>query len=139
MRCGEGLYYVTVWAVGLIVWMVPGWYFIHRPGHEWSPVEKQLGHLVFVTLAATGLFLLCGVLIGLDPMKVLPLWLVLLSVVTASGAIILRGTFFLLAFLIAVSALITAVAPSVGPVMFGTAYAVGLFVPAWKYTRRKVP
>ncbi len=69
--CGveTALVYVVVWAIGLILWMVPGWYFIHRRGHEWSPVEKQLGHLVFVILAASGLFLLCGELIGLEPIK----------------------------------------------------------------------
>jgi serine/threonine-protein kinase len=127
--------YLALWAGGLALWMVPAWYFVFRKGHEWSPVEKQLGHLVWMTLAATGLFAVCAVLTGAAPLQVLPLWLLLLSVATGAAAIILRGTFYLLAGLCALSAVVIAVWPSVGPVVFGTAYAVGVFVPAWRNTR----
>jgi serine/threonine-protein kinase len=129
--------YLALWSVGLVLWLIPAWYFVFRNRHEWSPVEKQLGHLVFLSLVTTALFALCADLTDAEPMQVLPLWLLLLSMTTGAAAIILRGTFYLLAVLCALSAVVIAVAPVVGPVVFGTAYVIGVFVPAWKNTRSK--
>jgi serine/threonine-protein kinase len=133
--CEEISVYLALWVGGLVLWLVPAWFFVLRNRHDWSPVEKQLGQLAFMAVVASGLFLLCTSLTGAAPLQVLPLWLLLLSVATGSAAIILRGTFYLLAGLCALSAVIIALVPSVGPAVFGTAYAVGVFVPAWRNTR----
>jgi len=115
--------------------MVPAWYFILRKGHEWSPVEKQLSQFAVMSVAAFGLFGLGTYLTGAAPAQVLPLWVVLVALVSGSSAIIFRGTFYLLPGLCALSAVVIAMAPSIGLSSFGTAYAIGVNVPAWKNTR----
>jgi len=134
--CGWGatLHFATVWIVGLVLWLIPSYHFL-RESSEWSLVEKQLAESVCLTALASGLFLVIAVLTHAEPVRLLPLWLLLLSVGTGAAAIILRGSFYLLAALCAMSAVVSAVAPTIGPVAFGTAYGLGLFLSAWKHRR----
>ena len=51
-------------------------------------------------------------------------------------AAILGGSFYAMALVRALLSLLLAVAPDVGPVIFGVAFAAGLSVPGSKYSRR---
>jgi hypothetical protein len=51
-------------------------------------------------------------------------------------AAILGGSFYGMALACAVLALVMAHEPRVGPVAFGVAFAVGLFLPGWRYARQ---
>ena len=50
-------------------------------------------------------------------------------------AAILGGTFYVMAVVCALLSLLVAVAPDVGPLIFGIAFAVGLSIPGRRYSR----
>jgi hypothetical protein len=133
--CAVPTVYLALWVGAILAWLVATWYFVVRNRHGLSPVEKQLAQLVTISVLTSGLFILCTSLTGTAPMRVLPLWLLLMSVAAGSGAVVLGGTFYLLACLCALSAVVTAVVPTVGPITFGAAYAVGMVAAAWNHIR----
>jgi len=70
--------------------------------------------------------------------ELIPLLVIHISFAIGAMAFLLRGSLYLLACLCAVSALSMVSYPTIGPALFGTAFGVGLFVPAWKHFRRNV-
>jgi hypothetical protein len=131
--------YVALWTAGLAVWMIPAWYFVirERRGLTLPAVEKQLDVHTTIFLVASGLFLLCIALTGAGPLQFMPFWCVFWAMTAADVAVILGGSFYPLTGLFALSAVLAAAVPSFGPVVAGTACLIGLFVPAWKYTRHE--
>ena len=128
--------YIVVWMSGVGVWLALGLYYL-RNRTRWTPVEKQLAQVVSMSIIGTGLMLLNAAISGIGPLEVFPSWLVLLALLTGCCAVILRGSLYLLAGLCALSSVLVAALPSIGPLAFGTAFAIGLFVPAWRYTHQK--
>jgi serine/threonine-protein kinase len=132
--CAAPAVYLAVWGAGMCGWVFAAWYFIARRGRELSPVERQLIQLTTMSLATSALFLVCAHLTDTPPMRALALWLLLMTLSAGAGAVVLGGTFYVLTGLCAAAAVVIAVAPSVGPIVFGTAYAVGMVAAAWSHT-----
>jgi serine/threonine-protein kinase len=129
--------YVALWVGGLISLLIPAWSFRFRNGPALTPIERQLGQVWGMFAAGcipTGVIV---VLMGLDVTQLLPL--VVLECGMASGcmAAILGGSFYLMAAACAGLAVVLAMAPSVGPAVFGAVFAASLFITGWKHSRQK--
>jgi hypothetical protein len=73
---------------------------------------------------------------GLEVTRLLPLVVLECGLACGCMAAILGGSFYVLAAACAALSVVLAAAPGVGPLIFGVVFAVGLFVPGWKYARR---
>jgi predicted Ser/Thr protein kinase len=132
--CSTPWVYLAVWVASLAAWLIPGWLYVLRTPREWSAVEKQVGQVVWLLFLMIGLLLLNTMLSGTPPVQALASATLLMALAIGCIAVVLRGSFWLLAALCAAASVVVAVAPSVGPLAFGTAFGIGQFVPAWKHT-----
>jgi serine/threonine-protein kinase len=128
--------YVGLWVAGLFSLLIPVWLCRFRGGPALTQIERQLGQVWGMFAAGCILTGVIVVLMGLEVTHLLPFVVLECGVAAGCMATILGGTFYVLAFLCALLSLLMAVAPNVGPLVFGVAFAVGLFVPAWQYSRR---
>jgi serine/threonine-protein kinase len=135
----DWLSYLLLWLPGLAALLAPGALILFREGRPWSPVERQLHHVWWLFVAAAALILVNGWLSGVALPQLLPVLVVVLALALGCMAVVLRGTFYLLAALCATSSVVVAAAPSVGPAFFGAMLALGLFLPAWRYSRQAPP
>jgi hypothetical protein len=81
-------------------------------------------------------FVLTGVLallLGLPAPRALPLVVLQAGVGIGCIAVILGGSFYALAAACVASSVLLAVWPDTGPAVFGVVFAVGLFIPGWRY------
>src|SRR5262249_4533364 len=129
--------YALLWGAGLASLAVPPWHYRFRSGLPLAPVEWQCGQVCLLFGAG---FLLTGVLAnwaGLPALRALPLLVLQAGVGIGCLAVILGGSFYVLAAACVASAVLLAVRPDVGPPIFGVVFAVGLFIPRWKYARAR--
>jgi serine/threonine-protein kinase len=128
--------YVTLWGLGLLSLTVPAWYYRFRDGPALTPIERQLGQVWGMFAACC---LLTGVIVvqmGLEVTQLLPLVVLQCGAAAGCMAAILGGSFYVMAAACAALAVLLAVAPRIGPAIFGVVFAVSLFVPGWKFSRR---
>jgi hypothetical protein len=128
--------YVALWGAGLASLLVPVWHYRFRGGTQLTPVERQLGQvwgLFAVTAVLTGVI---NHLMGMEVWKLLPLVVLECGFAFGCMAALLGGSFYGMALACAALALVMAKEPRVGPIAFGTAFAIGLFIPGWRYARR---
>jgi hypothetical protein len=128
--------YLVLWSPGVAGMVVVPWYHRFRDGPPLTAIEWQLAQVWGMYLAVG---LLSGLLLQLMGMGLMPLFpLAVAECALAFGAMaaILGGSFYALAAACALAAPVLVVLPEVGPALFGTVFAVGLFVPGWKYSRQ---
>ncbi len=131
--------YIVVWSLGLASFGIVAWYYRFRSGLPLVPIERQIGQIW--GMFAVG-FVLTGVinhLMGMAVWKLFPL--VVLECALAFGCMsaVLGGSFYGMALACTLLALLLALEPgelNLGFVLFGTLFAIGLFIPGWKYSRR---
>jgi serine/threonine-protein kinase len=130
--------YVVLWSIGLLAIMAVVWQGRFRGGLPLTPIERQCGQIWGLFTAAA---LLTGAInhaMGMPVWKLLPLVVLECGFAFGCMAAALGGSFYVMAGACAVLAIVMAVAPiEVGPVAFGTLFAVGLLVPALRYARRR--
>jgi hypothetical protein len=133
---GYGLYLVNVVfeMTGLVVAI---WYFRVRGGQPMAPVERQLGQVWLILMMTVVLTIMLNVLMGFRPYHLAPLAMLQVTVALGAMAAILGGTFYWVAALSMIGAVVMALYPGLGPLVAGVVYGVGLFIPGWRYSRRR--
>src|SRR5207248_9713821 len=99
------------------------------------PLGRQIGQVWALFFAGV---LLMGVVLQLEQVpvqKILPLAVLQCAVALGCMAAILGGSFYWLAAVAALLALVLAVRPREGPLVFGAVFAAGLFWTGHKYAR----
>jgi serine/threonine-protein kinase len=131
--------YVILWTVGLASLLVPIWRYRLRSRVPLTQLERQLGQVWGMFAAG---FVLTGVVeyfsgskIELEVSSLLPVLVLECGLAFGCMAVILGGSFYVMALLCALLSLVLVVWPDAGPVVFGTVFAIGLFVPGWKHSR----
>jgi len=116
--------------------LVPVWYFRIRRRLRLTLVEQQLGLIwtfIVTTVVLTGAL---KYLIDADPpWRMFPVIILEIGLGCACTGALLGGSFYLLALVCAILALLTAIEPQLNPMMFGLALAIGLFLPGWRYSK----
>jgi serine/threonine-protein kinase len=127
--------YVVLWSIGLLALVAVVWWFRYRDGVRLTPIERQIGQVWAMFALGAVLTGVINHLMGFEVMKLLPIVVLECGIGMGCTAAILGGSFYPLALACVVLAVVLAVVPSVGPLLFGTVFAIGLFVPGWKYSR----
>jgi serine/threonine-protein kinase len=119
--------------------LLPVWMFRVRNGPTLTTVERQLA-LVWAFIGV-GVLLTGGIkyLIYAEAWRMSPVVVLEIGLGCACTGVLLGGSFYLLAVFCAVLALLLAWEPGLSPLVFGVPFAIGLFVPGWKYSRQKFP
>jgi predicted Ser/Thr protein kinase len=129
--------YVVLWVGGLVSLLIPVWSYRFRGGPPLTPIERQLGQVWGIFAIGCVLTGVTVVLMGLEVTQLLPLVVLECGMAAGCMAAILGGSFYLMAAACAVLALVFAIAPSIGPVVFGAVFGVSLFIPGWKHSRQR--
>jgi hypothetical protein len=128
--------YLALWASGLVALLDPMYRYRFRDGPRLTPIEWQLGQVWGMFLTAALLTGAINHLMGLGVWKLLPLVVLECGMAFGCMAAILGGSFYLLAVVCAVLSVVQVLVPQVGPVVFGTCFAVGLWVQARRFPSR---
>lgn len=128
--------YLAVWATGLATWGTIFWR-LRRRGGPVLFVERQIAHAwAAATMASVGLFVI-EVVQGLPSLTLSPVLAVVAGMVFFFKAGTLSGQFYISAFAYFVTAVLMAVIPIVGHLLFGVVSAVSFLVPGIKYYRQR--
>jgi len=127
--------YVALWIVGFTCLFIPVWYYRFRKGVPLTPVEHQTGQVWGMFSIAVVLTGLINHLMGFDPLHLLPVAILECGFAFGCMAAILGGSFFPMAGLCFALSLLLTLMPQIGPVAFGLAFAIGLAIPGWKFSR----
>jgi serine/threonine-protein kinase len=132
---GSHAVYLTLWSVGLITWGTIFWQ-LRRRGGPVRFVERQIGHAWAAGVAASiGMFVL-EVLMDEPALKFSPLLAIAAAMVFLFQAGVLAGLFYFAALAMFATAVLMAVFPQCGVLLFGVVTAACFFFPGLKYYRR---
>jgi serine/threonine protein kinase len=132
---GSHLICLTLWGVGLITWGTIFWQ-LRRRGGPVRFVERQIGHAWAAGVAASiGMFVL-EVIMKQKPLTFSPLLAVAAAMVFLFQAGVLAGLFYFAALAMFATAVLMAVFPQAGVLLFGIVTAACFFFPGLKYYRR---
>lgn len=135
LKAGQPLvYHGVIGLVGLTL-LAPVWAFRFHNGPVLTLVERQLAQIW--SFVAAGVLLTGAIKYLIDPhaWRMFPVAILEMGIGCACTGVILGGSFYLLAAVCGVLALWTALEPGLSPLVFGVPFAIGLFVPGWKYSR----
>jgi serine/threonine-protein kinase len=132
---GSHTVYLTLWGVGLITWGTIFWQ-LRRRGGPVRFVERQIGHAWAAGVAASIAMFVLEVLMGAPPLKFSPLLAVAAAMVFLFQAGVLAGLFYFAALAMFVTAVLMALFPQIGVLLFGLVTAACFFFPGLKYYRR---
>jgi serine/threonine-protein kinase len=134
---GSHTVYLTLWSVGLITWGTIFWQ-LRRRGGPVRFVERQIGHAWAAGVAASiGMFVL-EVLMGYPPLTFSPLLAIAAGMVFLFKAGVLAGLFYFAALAMFATAVLMAIFPQAGVLLFGIVTAGCFFFPGLKYYRQRV-
>src|SRR5262249_27326305 len=128
--------FLLLWSVSLITWAAIFWSWRRRGGPV-RFVERQVAHAwAGGVCASIGLFIL-EVIMGNDPLSFSPLLAVAAGMVFLFMAGVLAGLFYIAAAATFATAVLMALFPQVGVLLFGIVVAAGFFFPGLKYYRQR--
>ncbi|HEY1377680.1 MAG TPA: serine/threonine-protein kinase [Gemmataceae bacterium] len=134
---GSHTAYLLLWSIGLITWGTIFWQ-LRRRGGPVRFVERQIGHAWAAGVCASiGMFVL-EVLMGYPPLTFSPLLAVAAGMVFLFKAGVLAGLFYFAALAMFATAVLMAVFPQVGVLLFGIVTAACFFFPGLKYYRQRL-
>jgi serine/threonine-protein kinase len=129
--------YRVTFVLGCLSLFVPLWVCRLRAGEPLAPVERQLARVWGII--AAGVLLTAVIHLLEEPRcgRLLPMVLLEAAVGFGCTAVILGGSFYVLALTTALLALLDASDTVVtNPLLFGMVFSAGLFVAGWKFARR---
>ena len=129
--------YLAVGLPGLASFAVPVWFYRFRNGPPLVLVERQIGQIWGMYYVVALLTAAVNQLMPfrLPPFGLLPVLVIECAFAFGAQAVILGGSFYPLAAACALLSVLLAVIPNVGPVVFGAVFAVGLLIPARKFSK----
>jgi serine/threonine-protein kinase len=134
---GSHTVYLTLWSVGLIAWGTIFWQ-LRRRGGPVRFVERQIGHAWAAGVCASiGMFVL-EVLMGYPPLTFSPLLALAAGMVFLFKAGVLAGLFYFAALAMFATAVLMAIFPHFGVLLFGIVTAGCFFFPGLKYYRQRL-
>lgn len=134
---GSHAVYLTLWSVGLIAWGTIFWKLRSRGGPV-RFVERQIGHAWAAGVCASiGMFIL-EVLMNQKALTFSPLLGVAAGMVFLFQAGVLAGMFYIAAAAMFLTAVLMALFPQVGVLLFGITTAACFFFPGLKYYRQRI-
>ena len=134
---GSHTVYLTLWSVGLIAWGTIFWQ-LRRRGGPVRFVERQIGHAWAAGVCASiGMFIL-EVVMGYPALTFSPLLAIAAGMVFLFKAGVLAGLFYFAALAMFTTAILMAIFPQVGVLLFGIVTAGCFFFPGLKYYRQRV-
>jgi serine/threonine-protein kinase len=128
----------VTWAAGIAALCTTVWYFRFRSGVRLTPIEIQLGQ-VWMMFAVTAV--LTGVinhLMQFEPLELFPIILLECGFAFCCMAAILGGSFYPIGVACFAIALIMPLWPAFGIAISGLLIAVGLLLPAMKYSPKRL-
>jgi serine/threonine-protein kinase len=129
--------YLGLWVVGLGTWASIFWALRRRAGPV-TFIERQIAHVwAASTLGSISLF---GVelLLRLPVLSLSPVLALLAGMVFLVKAGMLSGYFYVAATACFLTAVLMAIFPDYGLILFGTVSAASFFIPGLKYYRQRV-
>jgi serine/threonine-protein kinase len=139
LKTDSPLPFIGLWAIGLLSLLVPIWFYRLRTMSPLTPIERQLGQVWGMFVLAVLVTGVINHLMGFAPLMLLPLAVVECGLAFGCMAAILGGSFYPMAFLCLVLSVVMTLKPEFGPLAFGLTFAVGLFMPGWKFSRDSRP
>jgi serine/threonine-protein kinase len=128
--------YLALWSLGLVTW---GWVFwaLRCRGGPVTFVERQIAHLWAAGILASISMFLVEWLLGMKVLELSPMLAVAAGMVFLGKAGILSGEFYLWALALFATAVLMALFPAVGLLLFGLVSAAAFFFPGLKYYRQR--
>jgi hypothetical protein len=127
--------YRSLMMAGFASAFVPVWFYRVRAGAPLTALERQLAQVwggVLTAVCLTGVFRI----LRPELWRVYPIFLLELGLGFGCTAAILGGSFYLLAILCGLLALVHVLLPEPNVALSGLVFAIGLFVPGWRFARR---
>jgi serine/threonine-protein kinase len=129
--------YLVLWTSGLIVWGAIFWALRCRGGPV-TFVERQIAHLWAAGVAASISMFVVEWVIGRQVLELSPMLAVAAGMVFMAKAGILSGEFYLWSLAMFGTAVLMALFPDVGLLLFGLVSAAAFFFPGLKYYRQRI-
>lgn len=126
--------YLGLWSVGLGTWAGIFW-ALRRRGGPVTFVERQIAHMwAGGVISCSGLFVV-EMLLRLPVLTLSPVLGLVSGSVFLAKASILSGRFYVQALALYATAVVMALAPESGLIIFGSVSAACFFLPGWRYYR----
>ncbi len=129
--------YFALWSIGLVAWGAIFWK-LRRRGGPILFVERQIAHAWGAGIAASIMLFGVEAMLGLPVLTLSPVLAIFAGMVFTIKAGTLCGTFYLEAAVLYGTAILMAVFPAVGPLLFGIASAACFFWPGVTYYRQRL-
>ena len=128
--------YVAVWTLGIGTWAAVFWKLRQRMGPV-TFVERQIAHVWGASMVAIAMLFPIELLMNLEVLALSPLLGVITAMVFIIKAGMLSGVFYIQAAALLITALLMAIWPEYGHLIFGVVSAACFFIPGFKYARRR--
>jgi serine/threonine-protein kinase len=129
--------YLLLWGVGLVAWGTIFWTLRRRGGPVLS-IERQIAHMWGAGVIASIVLFLIEVVLGRPALELSPILAVFAGMVFVIKGGMLSGSFYVYAAAFFLTAILMALFPSVGLLLFGTVSALSFFLPGLKYYRQRI-
>ena len=130
------LVYMGLWTIGLGAWAAVFWKLRQRMGPV-TFIERQIAHVWGGSMIAIGMLFPIEWWLGLDVLMLSPLLGVISAIVFVVKAGMLTGVFYFQAIALFAAALLMAIAPRWGHLIFGVVASLCFFIPGYQFWRRK--
>jgi serine/threonine-protein kinase len=130
-------WYLLLWGGGLVVWGSVFWWLRKRGGPVLT-IERQMAHLWGSAILGTVGVFIVEMLLRLPVLTLSPLLAVIAGMMFTAKGGMLSGSFYILAAAEYLTAILMAIWPEYGILMFGVVTAVCFFLPGWKYHRQRL-
>ena len=127
--------YVCLWTVGLGAWAAVFWKLRQRMGPV-TFIERQIAHVWGASMLAIAMLFLIEWWLGLDVLLLSPLLGVISAMVFVVKAGMLTGVFYIQTIALLTTAVLMAIWPQWGHLIFGAVSALCFFIPGYHYYRR---
>lgn len=128
--------YVAVWTLGIGTWAAVFWKLRQRMGPV-TFVERQIAHVWGASMVAIAMLFPIEMMMNLEVLALSPLLGVIAAMVFIIKAGMLSGVFYIQAAALLITALLMAIWPEYGHLIFGVVSAACFFIPGFKYARRR--
>lgn len=125
-----------VWVVGGLALFMVVWQVRFRDSTPLTPIEKQVGKIWMMFVMAEFLTGRINHLLGLETFRLIPITVLFAGFAFGAMAVILEGSFYILAAACALCSVLMAIFPEFGPMIAAILLGPGLLIPGRAYSRK---